>query len=368
MRSLFARCLLLATGAAALGQQPPAPPPLNADPYTGVHSVDMTAMANGEQAPMAYLPCPSAANRYIDMRFLSLKTTSAGQKEPLIQTQTRVTGQAAAFNVDTYRTGVVNTGDSPGIHLLIGQWSNAEDAIEIGATYIDPFFYKREFLAQTTQTGGQFGSRVTSTVDFVPTDTPLDYAHVYYKVYHWGLESNLRRRVVSDDCSWLDGILGLRYYQIHERYNIEAVPVDGNFVTESYHTGNDIFGLQIGVEADRSIAEYVSIRGVAKYVVGFDWQWQSFRGTPGESLLTTDAVRGYHDDWKFGNFADLSIAVVGKLTPNIETSLGVTSLIFGGVKRAANVLDLQGLGAPQLKDGQDWLMLYGFQWTVKIDF
>src|SRR4029079_15269252 len=141
-------------------------------------------------------------------------------------------------------------------------------------------------------------------------------------------------------------------------------PVRAVGVQETYHTGNDIFGVQLGFEADRKICDYVSIRGVAKYVLGFNSQWQSLRGTPGAGLLTNDSVRGYDEELKFGNFRDLSIALVGKLTPNIETSFGVTTMIFGVLKRAADIFDLQNLPNPSLKPGQDWLMLYGFQWTV----
>lgn len=367
MRRLFAGIISLSIAGPALSQ-PPAPPAVEsagAVPFSGVHAVDMTAAPNGAPAPMIYRDNRGSPNRYIDMRFLSLKTTTASQKEPLIQRRTRVTGSTVDVELDTYRTGVVNTGDQPGIHLLIGQWTDSDTAYELGATYINPFFYKRIFDALTVQQGG---STTSTTVTYLPTDAPLDFAYVYYKTYHWGLESNMRRRFVQDECQWIDAILGLRYHQIHERYNIDVAPVQGVGVQESYHTGNDIFGVQLGLEADRSLCDYVSIRGVAKYVLGFNSQWRSFRGTPGASLLTDDASRGYQDDWKFGNFADLSIAVVGKLTPNIETSFGVTSLIFGGVERAANNFDLFPLDGVQLKDGQDWLMLYGFQWTVKIDF
>jgi len=367
MRRLFAGFIVLSTAGPALPQPPAAPvtEPVEAVPYSGVHSVDLRADPSGTPAPIDYRANCATPNRYIDMRFLALKTTSAGQKEPLIQRRTRVTGSTVDVELDTYRTGVVNTTDSPGIHLLIGQWTAPDTAYEFGATYIDPFFYKRIFDARTVQQGG---STTSTTVTYLPTNTPLDFAYAYYKVYHRGLETNMRRRIVKEECRWLDAIVGLRWHQIHERYNIDVAPVTGLGVQESYHTGNDIFGLQLGVEGDRSLCDYVSIRGVAKYVMGFNSQWQSFRGTPGVGLLTNDDVRGYSDDWRFGNFADLSIAVVGKLTPNIETSLGVTSMIFGGVKRAANVFDLQSEDGVQLKDGQDWLMLYGFQWTVKIDF
>jgi hypothetical protein len=373
MRMQFANLFLLASAVAVQGQtvsppttavQPLTPIPTDGERFTGVHETVMTPVHDGAPA-VAFCPPSGGENRYIDMRFLALKTTSAGQKEPLILFRTRAQGSFVDLENDLYRTGVVNTTDSPGIHLLVGQWTSPDTAYEFGATYIDPFFYKRIQEARTVQ-GGTFGQASISTVTFLPTGTPLDFSYVYYKVYHWGLESNMRRRVVQDECRWLDAIVGLRYHQIHERYNIDVTPVDGAGGQESYHTGNDVFGVQLGVESDRKIAEYVSIRGVAKYVLGFNSQWQRLGGTPGWSLLTSDAVRGYDQDWRFGNFGDFSIAVVGKLTPYIETSLGVTSLVFGGVKRAANIFDLQNPG--NVKDGQDWLILYGFQWTVKIDF
>jgi hypothetical protein len=370
MRKIFAGFMLIATTVSAAGEPPvaavppSAPVAMEAVPYTGAHTADLMPTPDGVVQPVAFC---ETANRYIDMRFLALKTTSAGQKEPLILKTTTSTQAAGEFNRDIYRTGVVNTTDSPGIHLLVGQWTAPDTAYEFGATYIDPFFYKRVFAAETVQ-GGAFSGTTTTRVTFIPTSTPLDFAYVYHKIYHWGLESNMRRRVAQDSCHWLDAILGLRYHQIHERYNIDITPVRAVGAKESYHTGNDIFGIQFGVEGDRKLCDYVSIRGVAKYMLGFNSQWQSLRGTPGAGILTTDATRGYDQDFRFGNFADLSIAIVGKLTPNIETSFGVTSLIFGGVKRAANIFDLQNVADPALKDGQDWLMLYGFQWTVKIDF
>jgi hypothetical protein len=370
MRKIFAGFMLFATSVSAAGEPPVAavpstsPVPMESSPYIGTHSADLMSLPDGAVQPVSFCETP---NRYIDMRFLALKTTSASQKEPLIFRSTSSSQVVGPIAQDTYRTGVVNTTDSPGIHLLVGRWSSQDTAYEFGATYIDPFFYKRVFDAQTIQ-GSAFAPATSTTVTFLPTSTPLDFAYVYYKVYHWGLESNMRRRVVHDECQWLDAILGLRYHQIHERYNIDVAPVRGVGVSEYYHTGNDIFGVQIGVEGDRKIAEYCSIRSVAKYVVGFNSQWQKLGGTTGASLLTTDAVRGNDEEMKFGNFGDLSIALVGKLTPNIETSFGVTTMIFGGVKRAADIFDLQNLGSPALKDGQDWLILYGFQWTVKIDF
>jgi len=368
-RALVGLFLFAFTGVAAA--QPPVAPvpsaetgPVQPDPYTGAHAADLMVTSDGAQQPVGFCQDGGGPTRYIDMRFLLLKQTGPAQKEPLIlSTITSSTGE----QTDTYRTGVVNTGHSLGVHVLFGQWTNHDTAYEFGGTYIDPFFYKRSFDAITVG-GSNFSSGFRSTVTFLPTQASFDGIDVYYQTQHWGLESNLRRRVSENDCRWLDAIVGLRYHQIHERYFIDASPVDGARVIESYNTGNDIFGVQLGFEGDRKLIGYWSLRAAAKYVFGVDWQWQSFRGTPGEGLLTNDAVRGYHQDARFGNFADFSLAVVAKLTPNIETSLGATALLFGGIKRAADTFDFSNLDNPTLKSGQDWMALYGLQWTVKIDF
>jgi hypothetical protein len=370
----FASLLVVWNAGAAVGQALADPPPFTGAHTTDVHGAIQPPMAidlpaeSSATGGLACGPCASCgAFRYIDVEFVSLKQNSPSHKELLI-----VLGQSdnngPPFVADEYRTGTVNTHFAPGVKVKFGRWLCDDLAVEAGFFVLDEFFYKREYLA-ITSSGGTFGGSTSLTVTFAPTNTSLDWTKIYNVVEHWGLETNLRRKFVDNCRISATGVLGLRYHQIHERFNIDFAPVRATGFNESFDSGNDIVGLQFGAQTDWKMNRFVAVRGKAAYVFGLNFQWDSIKGpAPGSGALTGANNLGYHDDIRLGNFADLSLGVAAQLTPCIETSIGFAYLAFGGVRRSANLLDLQNIGNPELKGGQDWLSLYGLTISCKVDF
>src|SRR4051812_46057113 len=99
--------------------EPLAPIPTAGTPFTGPHAADLVMGPGAEPQPVSFCQTDACADRYVDLRFLFLYPTSPVRKEPLIQfTSTSSTG----VQTDTYRTGVVNTHESTGLHFLSGIW------------------------------------------------------------------------------------------------------------------------------------------------------------------------------------------------------------------------------------------------------
>lgn len=311
------------------------------------------------------------SRHYMTWDFLWFKRTDPDRTPRLFDLRSSANFDPA-IPVNGYSAGTVNTNPSAGFRWQIGREIRDHLAVEFGGLYVHPFFFKRT-LATETIVGGGFGSNqvVQNALTFVPTGEIDDSTNIYYRSGLYALDPSARWLVFSNDLVRVDGLAGLRYLHMFERFNIDQNITDDNRFNESLDTYNNFIGSRLGVQADVLLWEYVWLRAALNWSLGVNFQDLIVRGpAPGTGRLTGVGNLGGFDDSHFGNILDFNLALVADLTPYIHALIGYNFIWIDGLVRTANTLDPANAatGTPTLFKRTDSTLLYGFNFGLKLDF
>ena len=342
--------------AAIIGEPPP---------FSGAHSTEWIDRGGAMAGTAIAAPGVADSTRnYIGLDLLYLKQDSAEDKIPLFELISN------GVSADQYRLGATNTNFMPGFRWVLGRHASESTSFEVGGMYVHPFFYKRTYDSITT-TGGSFGGPVTNQTVFLPNPTNLQHTHVSHRVGHYGFEGNAKLCLLANDRLTVDGIAGLRFHRIFERMFIDVQRrADGPTANESFHSGNCLFGPQIGARAQWQLVEYLALRGDFRYMFGWNWQSLDIGGPESGGFFTGPTNIGSFEKTRFGDILDFGVHAVAQLTPNIDFTIGFTALYFGTVQRSPNSVQplFVGLAEPVAEMPDDSLWLYGVQAGITIQY
>ncbi|MBW4519838.1 MAG: BBP7 family outer membrane beta-barrel protein [Scytolyngbya sp. HA4215-MV1] len=251
-------------------------------------------------------------------------------------------------DIDTgkvFGTDDLNFGMEAGARLTVGYHPTPENSFEVS------FFGFQEFSDSATFTSSDFTNdgveNLNPTFNADPLadtdDEPDDFSQAFqHKIKYTSditnLELNYRQQITKPEskgyASWL---VGLRYFNINEGFDLisfDGAPGDGEDVgTYKIETDNDMFGLQIGLDAGTQLSSNLGIGLKLRTGVLLNFSDQNSKlvntGFAGQTVIQGDA-RGTG----ISPMIELGLSATWDLSPNISLKAGYNLLFLGQVALA----------------------------------
>lgn len=282
-------------------------------------------------------------------------------------------------SVDSFSTGRPNTDHEMGFRTFVGRHLNENWSVELGGFWLHDFSFPSFFVRQSD---AQNSARVFLTPLQDETSNPtllsdaasreLLAAALIYEIETHGIEWNARAVIHEGPMLRVDGIAGLRYLDYDEKFGSRITFLNGAVADEMFRTENTFFGPTLGAEAWARIAEYVSLRGTAKFSFTANFQDVDVSGpTPGNGVLTGPGNLAGEEGTAYATVVELGIGIVGHLSPNCQVSLGYDALWLSDTVRAMDQLDLANVDSRSpvlLSRRSEEVWLRGFNASLQINY
>jgi hypothetical protein len=171
--------------------------------------------------------------------------------------------------------------------------------------------------------------------------------------YVWGVELNLRQKLVCGPCYFVDLLYGYRGIQVQDRIDILDVeaPFNGQAVQiwERFATLNQFNGAQVGIEGEWHFLPRWFLGGQAKLALGNVTETVTINGVAipafdifGNSNLTLHAENNNIGKFQHNNFAvapELSLKLGYDITDHLQFWVGYDVLFLSNVARAGDQID-----------------------------
>lgn len=169
--------------------------------------------------------------------------------------------------------------------------------------------------------------------------------------YFWGVEANVRRKLLCGPGFWADALLGYRHLQLDEALGVFTTlrPTGGAplLFQDQFNTRNAFNGIQIGIDGQFYFWSRWSIGGFAKLAVGNINEQLSIAGTtnvqqpPAGGFLALQSNIGNTNQNRFGIVPELGAKLGWNLTDHLQFFVGYDAIFINEVLRVGQQVDAQ---------------------------
>jgi hypothetical protein len=181
----------------------------------------------------------------------------------------------------------------------------------------------------------------------------------------WGAEANLRRAIIGNASSRLDGLIGFKYMNLTEQLAITenfqrlpgappAIGVPGavsGTVVDQFNTTNNFYGVNLGLSGEVRRGRWFA-NGRATVGLGQVYQHADINGyqqinfangttqrTAGGLLALPNANIGSYNETHFGVMPEVGLTIGYYITQNLRFGIGYNFMYLNSVIRPANLID-----------------------------